>query len=68
MVLWSAEKAARINVASKSTRRHAAEIVHATCIRALEKSRCSRPASIRITAGRRRPIPSSLIFLNNLTR
>jgi hypothetical protein len=36
-LLWLAEKATRINVASKSTGRYTAEIIDATCIRAIKK-------------------------------
>jgi len=64
--LWPAEQAARINVAGKSTRRHIAQIIDATCIRAVEKPRSSRISRIRKTTRRRRTILGGLILLDNL--
>ena len=65
-LLWPAEKATRIDVASESTGRHTAKIVDATCIRAVVKAWPSRPARIRITGQGRRPVLRSLILLDNL--
>src|SRR5438477_9069967 len=60
-----AEKPAGINVARKATGRYPAQIINATGIRTVVKARRSRPARIRITAGRRRAILRSLILLDN---
>jgi len=70
--IWSfplrfAEKPTRINVASKAARRHAPQIVNASCVRAVVKAGPSRPPCIWITTRRRRAILCSLILLDDPT-